>query len=140
MSDSLLFFSYASNAKHPFSHDDLAALLASSRARNAADDITGLLLYRGGNFIQALEGPASAVRATVARIQRDPRHDGIIPLFEGPIEERVFGEWQMAFDDLTELEQAGQAGASDFLLHSTQQHTGEHDIFEFFRSFRENIR
>ena len=139
MSESLLFFSYASNATPEFNRDELALLLASSRLRNAADDITGLLLYRGGNFIQALEGPEAAVRATVARIERDPRHAGIIPLFEGPIEQRVFGEWQMAFDDLTDLERV-QAGASDFLMSAPLEQTGEHDIFEFFRSFREHMR
>ena len=80
------------------------------------------------------------MRATVARIRRDPRHNGIIPLFEGPIEERVFGEWQMAFDDLTALERAGQPGASDFLKRAPLLQGEEHQILEFFRSFRENMR
>ena len=54
--------------------------------------------------MQALEGPEAAVRATVARIERDRRHAGIIRLWDGPIEARVFGEWEMGFDDLTTLD------------------------------------
>ena len=140
MSSPLFFFSYASNATHLFSPDELVRLLAKSRERNAEANVTGLLLYRGGNFIQALEGPEDAVRATVARIERDPRHAGIIPLWDGTVEERVFGNWSMGFDELVSMPPLPQGGGSDFLTRRDAQAPDAHEVYEFFRSFRENMR
>ncbi len=52
----------------------LDALVAAARARNRADQITGLLAHGGGWFVQFLEGPRDNVGAALARLRRDPRH------------------------------------------------------------------
>ena len=64
---------YVAAARNPFSREELAALLAKSRANNERDGVTGMLLYRDGLFIQALEGPPGAMRALLARIRADSR-------------------------------------------------------------------
>ncbi|MBY0231870.1 MAG: BLUF domain-containing protein [Gemmataceae bacterium] len=106
---------YVSSAVEPFSRADLVALLDQSRTRNEAAGITGLLLYKDGNFMQALEGEKEAVEATHARIERDPRHRGLIVLLRGPAPERRFAGWSMAFRDLSGGAGTDAPGYSPFL-------------------------
>ena len=47
---------YASNATSPLQTDDLEELLDQAMRRNAAQDITGALVYSEGMFLQILEG------------------------------------------------------------------------------------
>ena len=92
---------YASTATVAFSEIDLALLLALSRTNNEPRGLTGLLLHRDGQFMQALEGPERAVRATLARIAADPRHTGVWILAEEPIVARRFGSWSMGYRGLS---------------------------------------
>jgi hypothetical protein len=100
----LLSIVYASTATVPFSELDLALLLAVSRANNEPHGLTGLLLHRDGQFMQALEGPERSVRTTLARIAADPRHTGVWTLAEEPIAERRFGSWAMGYRALSTVE------------------------------------
>lgn len=93
--DDLLSLVYVSTATVPFSDADLATLLSTSRVNNETRGLTGVLLYRGGHFMQALEGPARAVRLALSRIAADPRHTGVWTVSEEPIRERRFGSWAM---------------------------------------------
>ena len=72
-------------------------ILDMSRRNYARDGISGALLFSGGCFAQALEGPQDAVEATFERIQCDERHTEVIVLAAGPIRERDFADWSMAF-------------------------------------------
>ncbi len=88
---------YVSSALRLFEPDELAALLRKSRANNARDGITGMLLYHGGTFMQAFEGPADATERLRLRIEADARHRDILELYHGPVEQRHFAEWTMGF-------------------------------------------
>lgn len=72
-------------------------ILAVSRANNARDGVTGGLLFNQGCFAQVLEGPLDAVEAAFERIQCDPRHGEVIVLQSGPVAQRDFPDWSMAF-------------------------------------------
>ena len=61
-----------------------------------------MLLYKDGNFMQALEGPDDAVRALFATIRSDERHRGVILLLEQQIEQRSFSDWTMGFQNLSD--------------------------------------
>jgi hypothetical protein len=74
-----------------------------------------MLLFKDGNFMQVLEGPEAAVRATHARIVSDPRHSGLITLLQGPVAARSFGGWSMAFRNLNDSAAHTIAGYDDFL-------------------------
>jgi hypothetical protein len=91
---------YSSTATRPFDDDDLAALLESSRRSNTAVEITGVLLYRGGRFIQFLEGPESEVRTLMARITEDSRHTNVRVLLDGHGPHRQFAEWSMGYEPI----------------------------------------
>lgn len=93
---------YASTAASDFDDAALAALLQQARRANAARGITGVLLYRGGRFVQFLEGPEHEVRAVFETIAADPRHTGVRTLDEGRPAARQFAEWTMGYQPVRE--------------------------------------
>ncbi len=96
-----MYFSiYVSTTTRWWSQQALQALLAASRAHNQEAGITGMLLYKEGNFMQVLEGPAAGVQALLARIASDTRHQGLVTLDAGPLAARQFEGWSMGFADL----------------------------------------
>ncbi|QLD12103.1 BLUF domain-containing protein [Microbacterium oleivorans] len=111
--DDLLSVLYTSNARAPFGDDELRDLLAQSRASNARKDLTGMLLYRGGRFVQVLEGPEQTVRDLLATIAADPRHADMRVLIEQPIGRREFSDWTMGYQPITETTGAAPEGFRD---------------------------
>lgn len=105
---------YLSSASIPYSDDDLAALLTTSRENNARLGLTGILLYRNGQFMQVLEGPEDAVNARFAVIAADPRHRGVQKLVTDSIAERQFPSWAMGFRPLTDTLVKQIPGYDDF--------------------------
>jgi hypothetical protein len=91
---------YKSFEAQPFSEADLKKLLVASRLRNADADLTGMLIYDRGAFLQMLEGDVGAIIKTFNRIERDPRHKDISILLRDPnAGERAFGRWSMGYAD-----------------------------------------
>jgi hypothetical protein len=88
---------YHSCAPQPPSEADLQALLAQAEDYNARHQITGLLLYSAGRYVQVLEGAQADVQALYARIRRDPRHEQVVTVSEGPGPQRHFAGWSMGF-------------------------------------------
>ncbi|NNL18678.1 MAG: BLUF domain-containing protein [Boseongicola sp.] len=84
----------------PFGFDEtsLAGILLDARRCNSRDGITGALVCRHDIFVQLLEGPEDAVRATFRRIERDDRHVNVVQLVGEGISERLFGDWAMLHD------------------------------------------
>ncbi len=114
---------YSSAATAPFSERELEELLQKSRLNNLAADITGMLLYKDGNFMQTLEGPAIAVQTLLGKIKSDSRHSDVTTLMEGPILERSFGNWSMGFKKITQdtpISIPGYHDSGDFSLMSSQ--------------------
>ncbi|MBS0447798.1 MAG: BLUF domain-containing protein [Proteobacteria bacterium] len=97
---------YASRAVEPLGADDLNAILRTSRARNPAVGVTGVLCHAGGIFLQALEGGRSAVNALYLRIAADPRHRDVELLGYQEIEERRFTGWSMGQVNLARVNPA----------------------------------
>lgn len=111
----MLSLVYVSSATNLLSNEELVALLDQCRANNSALDITGMLLYKDGNFMQVLEGPDPAVRQVYTRILSDARHRGAIKLLEESIQERQFANWTMGFKNLDGVRSEDLPGASGFL-------------------------
>ena len=72
-------------------------ILATSRRRNGAVDVTGALLFSEGRFVQVLEGEREAVHEIFERIKLDPRHRDVQTLSAQTSDRRRFKEWSMAF-------------------------------------------
>lgn len=87
---------YTSRATASLDRARYSALVLEAQGRNRVDGLTGLLLYDGARFIQALEGPEQLATACMARIERDRRHEAIDIVSRWTIEERQFGTFAMA--------------------------------------------
>jgi hypothetical protein len=88
---------YLSQVRAALSENDLRALLVTSRAKNEARNITGILVYCERQFMQLLEGEEANVAQLYATLAQDPRHTGLIKLADKPITQRSFAGWSMAF-------------------------------------------
>ena len=77
---------------------DIDLLASKARARNRRLDVTGMLLFEDGCFLQTLEGPPAAVGAVWSSIQRDTRHDHIEVLSEHMAAARLFSDWNLLLE------------------------------------------
>lgn len=111
----MYFLIYVSSASEPMSRSDLEALLLKARNNNHALGITGMLLYKDGNFMQMLEGEQDVVESLHKAIKQDPRHHGLLTLLAGEADEREFRDWTMGFRDLRTPESERVAGYNDFM-------------------------
>jgi len=92
---------YISVAVRPMSAPELTAIATRSAEKNAKVDVTGLLVYSRGTFLQLLEGPILSVINVYEMIKKDPRHTSITQLAFGSCNSRLFAEWGMGLVDLT---------------------------------------
>ena len=107
---------YTSEATHDFTEEDLATLLKRAREYNSEREITGMLLFHNGSFMQALEGTEQGIFSLLEdRIKPDDRHANIQLVFDAPINNRVFSDWSMGFNYLDDSKEAPVEGWSDFL-------------------------
>jgi len=65
---------YVSTATRLLAMDDIGRLLEKARQRNLDQDVTGVLLYSDGNFMQCLEGPAARLAGVYETIKSDSLH------------------------------------------------------------------
>jgi hypothetical protein len=111
----LYYLIYISKAKKLMQEDELIALLNESRNWNSDHELTGMLLYVEGRFIeqnegrfmQVLEGDEREVKLIFEKIKTDFRHFQLIVLETGAQAERIFNNWTMGFKmiDLESLKQ-----------------------------------
>ena len=87
---------YVSTATANLSALDLDSILETAQYRNAANGLTGLLVFTGVQFMQLLEGPKEAVEAIFEAICADPRHHAVARLIAEPTHERSCPNWAMA--------------------------------------------
>jgi uncharacterized Fe-S cluster-containing MiaB family protein len=136
MIGNMLQIIYASAAKKPFSREDLIALLKVARQRNTAADISGMLTYHDGSFLQVLEGPEENVEEFYLRIEKDPRHHRCVLLSRVTIQTREFENWSMGFVDTTKVA-ATIEGFVDYakqLSNMTLDKAGAHMMLSRFQS------
>ena len=101
---------YASTATKLFSSRGLLEVLPRYREKNLRRGITGLMLYKQGSFMQALEGEEEAVRTLYAAIRADPWHHHVLTLMTLTVPERQFPNWSMGFKDLSAVGVADVTG------------------------------
>ena len=94
---------YVSRAVDPDSSAATESILASSRAHNLHNGITGILCYGGGIFLQAIEGGRMQVNDLYAQIVNDQRHRDVVLLDYQEVTERRFGGWSMGVVNLSKL-------------------------------------
>lgn len=134
---------YVSTAAREMTTPDLVALLKVTRSNNQARGLTGMLLYRGGNFMQALEGPPDVVGETLGRICADPRHRDVTLIADVLEPARHFAQWQMGFAHLNDDDVADIPGFTEFLrvgLRATEIIGNPGFALKMLQHFRDNMR
>ena len=97
---SLIGFMYASktNSEHSQIKQDLIDILTEAVKFNSHNDITGVLYYGNGYFLQYLEGEKEQVESLFYKlILKDSRHQNCEIIFSEPSEQRLFKHWSMKF-------------------------------------------
>ena len=125
---------YLSSSFGLMSDAELEALLIEARQFNQAHEITGVLLYAGGTFMQCLEGEEYEVELVYERIKDSSQHRGITELMKRPIKERSFPDWLMGLSRPTasELLQLGKANWSKALAHQSLKDSIEFRLLKNF--------
>lgn len=111
---SLTSLVYVSLQTRPLHKADFALILDACERNNPKLGITGMLLYRSGYFIQAIEGDEVAVTTLYNKIAADQRHRNIITVEKSVIESRAFSSWTMGFKNLDEIDMHSIPRYSDF--------------------------
>jgi len=133
---------YLSNAKPELKQEELDSILRVSRENNPSRDITGLLVFANGVFIQVLEGPSSEVHKLFEKICDDTRHQEVAILGEYRGQERIFTKWSMGFlqstlDELTRITgSASMIGREDIL---TLLANDEAEAVRFLKKFTKYV-
>src|ERR1700761_2224564 len=105
---------YISSAVKLFSDEQLRELLEQSRIKNLRLEITGMLLYKEGSFMQALEGARENVLEVMRSIRVDPRHESLVILLEQEHPQRHFPDWSMGFRKYNPDDEILLPGYTDF--------------------------
>lgn len=108
---------YTSLATRDLPPEELAQLLERARVHNASLGVTGMMIYHRREFMQLLEGEREVVQSLYDRIASDPRHQQLRKIWDGPIRERGFADWRMAFVAPDALDLGGRPGYQDLLGH-----------------------
>ena len=113
---------YISNSVQLWQKTHLDSLFSLAKQRNISLDVTGLLLYNEGTFVQVLEGERKVVHSLFSKIKNDKRHNQLTLMMDREIDDRLFNSYQtssVAFGDLKELTKL----ESRILLPKTSKYT-----------------
>lgn len=101
---------YRSKAKHQLGSLHLFNLLSACREKNQRLHITGHLLYTNEVFVQCIEGPPPGIESLWQSLQHDERHYDIELISRGPLAQRRFGDWSMAFSSYAHFNKFAMSG------------------------------
>jgi hypothetical protein len=111
--EKLHYIIYTSYALPDLQESDIQALLTEARKNNSSKLITGLLFYFDEKFLQLIEGEEKEVTTLYGAIEKDKRHQKVLKLKEGKIENRFFENWSMAFKATSLTHFSGMEGYKD---------------------------
>jgi hypothetical protein len=88
---------YISSATKSLAREEFLELVAQSQSKNDAMGITGVLMYKDGNFMQVLEGEQEYIAKLYSSIKLDSRHTLVSIIQEGPISLREYPDWSSTY-------------------------------------------
>ena len=127
---------YISAAIGHMKTEDLIDIVESSRRHNSASEITGLLIYTDGNFMQLIEGATESIQETMVRIGKDCRHHHLRVLMDSILPERLFGLWSMAYPNVRELTEKGLSKYSFSDPEKAYPQVGRKQALQLLDSYR----
>ena len=136
------FLLYTSIATIPMAKDSLKDLLAKARDYNSLNEITGMLLFKDGNFMQVIEGDETAIKSLFEKISKDSRHRDILVLKEGKLQEKMFSNWSMGFRDLNSPDMQNLPGYTDFMnlkFNASEAYNNPTFCMKMLKIFRDHL-
>jgi len=87
---------YISSFVKEMSETEIEDLARQAAKNNAENDISGVLMVKGGVFFQIIEGPEENIDRLFSNILKDPRHEKVITLgIQTGDLRRLFPDWNM---------------------------------------------
>ena len=87
---------YISTASDALTAADIDDIVETAVRNNEPQNLTGVLVYNGLNFLQVLEGSRAHVENVYNRILLDTRHVSVTTVLAEAVEIRIFSSWHMA--------------------------------------------
>ncbi len=111
-------------SKEVISSDDLgySNLFQSLLKFNSKNDITGILLYNEGFFLQVLEGDKNTLHHLMELIQRDTRHQELLIILDKPIQHRIFKHYSTGFSIIENTEAIKDLNAYLSISHAGEEY------------------
>lgn len=128
---------YRSQLAGSVSPEKLQALVERASVKNAAAEVTGILLYDGQHFFQVLEGSVENVHTVFQRISQDDRHFNLIELMRDYAPARRFGHAGMALFDLRDYQKHTVVEALLGRVTLNEERIRHDRVVKFLRSFVE---
>lgn len=88
---------YMSDSTNDESMLTIKDIYKKAKLNNAKNNISGVLIYHNGNYLQVLEGNENDVNKTYERIAKDTRHKNIIKVINANVEQRIFEDYNFGF-------------------------------------------
>jgi len=88
---------YISSATKSLAREEFLELVAHSKSKNTAMGITGILMFKDGNFMQVLEGKQELIAKLYSTIKVDSRHTLVSIIQEGLINLREYPGWSSTY-------------------------------------------
>ena len=129
---------YISTAVNLLTDEELKEILISSRKNNSAKNISGLLLYADGVFLQLLEGEKIDVEQTYKKIENDLRHKKITILVKGEHDNRAFPDWSMGYSVANKAFVDKMEGYINTSKPGALNLNDEHPAINVLKTFAEN--
>src|SRR3982751_6377232 len=121
---------------------DLLSILAKSHENNGRLNVTGMLLYRSGNFLQVLEGQETVIDDLFKVIMQDPRHHQVTLLLKRPVPSRQFEQWEMGFTNIDKIDTSALPGYTPYLNEpfNSMRFKDVSFAYTFLNMFKEEMR
>lgn len=100
---SITYLSKYSSCGNAADEEIVSSILSAARERNRQLNVTGVLIFSGDYFGQIIEGHKNTVETLYETISMDHRHKSVTQLSSGPISERRFANWSMAYARVTKV-------------------------------------
>lgn len=93
----LHMIAYISQAKQPYDaiEKDIIDIMNTAKEMNPQFDITGVLFFNQGLFMQVIEGQQSHLNQLMKNIKADSRHEKLEILIDESVSKRGFPSWNM---------------------------------------------
>ncbi len=88
---------YVSTASNDLKKNEIQDILNHSKEWNNENDVTGLLLFSGGNFFQIIEGEKNKICGLFEDIKLDKRHHNVTQIFGKEIHKEAYDGYDSDF-------------------------------------------